>query len=525
MIKSETGLLTAIISRCGGLIFAAFFFAGCSVSKSSVGPAKKYPLAKMQKDYSVFQHVLEEYHPGLYWYTSKDSMDYFFSRGYRQLKDSMTESEFRKVLSLVVAGINCGHTSVRPSKKSPVILDSFLARSFPLNLKIWDDTAVVVSNLIRKDSVLKRGAVIKKINGKPIDEIIDTLSKYISSDGYNHTHKWQTLSGRGYFGSLYTSLFGISEKYNVEYIDSSGQTRSGMIPFYKPVFDSAGRSALAAIIDGRVPGLSRKERKRLQLRGARSLRIDSVNHTTAFMNLNTFSRGSRIKNFLRTSFKSLSKNKVEDLVIDLRSNGGGIVTNSTTLSRYLVDRPFKVADSLYAIKKSGSYGRYIQNNFFNRLFIGIMTRKKSDGLYHFGYFERHYFKPKKNNHFKGNVYIISGGNSFSATTLFISSLKNQKNVTVVGEETGGGAYGNSAWLIPDVTLPETRVRFRLPLFRLVIDKNYPKDGRGIQPDVSVGPIVEAIRRGRDNKMEKVIELIREIQNSKKNNKNQNSRTK
>ena len=59
----------------------------------------------------------------------------------------------------------------------------------------------------------------------------------------------------------------------------------------------------------------------------------------------------------------------------------------------------------------------------------------------------------------------------------------QDNVTIVGEETGGGAYGNTAWLIPDVTLPETGVRFRLPLFRLVIDKNYPKNGKGVQPEV------------------------------------------
>lgn len=34
---------------------------------------------------------------------------------------------------------------------------------------------------------------------------------------------------------------------------------------------------------------------------------------------------------------------------------------------------------------------------------------------------------------------------------------------VVGEETGGSAYGNSAWLIPDVRLPETGVRFSIAL--------------------------------------------------------------
>ena len=82
---------------------------------------------------------------------------------------------------------------------------------------------------------------------------------------------------------------------------------------------------------------------------------------------------------------------------------------------------------------------------------------------------------------------------------------------MVGEETGGGAYGNTAWLIPDLTLPETGIRFRLPLFRLVIDKNIPKDGRGVQPEVIAVPTTEAIRRGVDYKMEKVMDLIRSHQ--------------
>src|SRR6185369_11476709 len=90
----------------------------------------------------------------------------------------------------------------------------------------------------------------------------------------------------------------------------------------------------------------------------------------------------------------------------------------------------------------------------------------------------------------------------------------QENVLVVGEETGGGAYGNTAWLIPDVTLPETKIRFRLPLFRLVIDKNYPKNGKGVQPEVEVTPTVDAVRRGADYKLDKVIEMIREDKSEK-----------
>jgi hypothetical protein len=80
---------------------------------------------------------------------------------------------------------------------------------------------------------------------------------------------------------------------------------------------------------------------------------------------------------------------------------------------------------------------------------------------------------------------------------------------IVGEETGGGAYGNNAWLIPDVTLPLTKVRFRLPLFRLVIDADLPKNGRGIIPEVEALPTVNDIRSNIDFKMRKVTEMIKQ----------------
>ena len=89
-------------------------------------------------------------------------------------------------------------------------------------------------------------------------------------------------------------------------------------------------------------------------------------------------------------------------------------------------------------------------------------------------------------------------------------MRDQNNVTIVGEETGGGAYGNTAWLIPEVVLPNTKVRFRLPLFRLVVDaKNGIEKGRGVMPEVESLPTVHDIRRSIDFKMEKTIELIRE----------------
>ena len=52
------------------------------------------------------------------------------------------------------------------------------------------------------------------------------------------------------------------------------------------------------------------------------------------------------------------------------------------------------------------------------------------------------------------------------------------------------------------------MRFRLPLFRLVMDASLPKNGRGVMPEVEALPTVKDIRHNTDFKMEKVRELIK-----------------
>jgi len=488
-------------------------FTACGVNRSSFSPDKKYSLQQVEKDYSLYREILEEHHPSLYWYISKDSMDHYFNYGQQHLKDSMTEPEFRKVLNYVTSKIGCGHTSVRSSKAWIKYSDTArLGKMFPLSVKIWEDTMVVTANLNRKDSILKRGTVITKINGKAEQKIVDTLFEYIPTDGYNLTHKYQTLSNRGVFGSLYTSIFGVSERYTIEYLDASGQIRSTSALVYNPS-DTINRAAIRPV--NNTPQPSRRERKQQGLNNVRLLKIDSVNHT-AMMDLSSFAEGYQLRRFFRNSFRALQQNKIDHLIIDVRNNGGGEVTNSMLISRYLVTHKFKISDSLYSVRKGSPYQQYIKHHFWNKLFMTFFTKKKKDGNYHFGYFERHYFKPRKNDHYNGKVYILIGGNSFSATTLFVSAVVKQDNVTVIGEETGGGAYGNSAWLIPNVTLPETGVRFRLPLFRLVLDKNYPKAGKGVQPEVESKPTVEAVRRSADFKLDKAMELIKADKSEKDN---------
>jgi hypothetical protein len=474
-------------------------FASCSVSKP-YSPSKKYSPEALEEDYSIFRSSLEESHPSLYWYTPKDSMEYYFEVGKNKLKDSLTETGFRYVLSYVISKIRCGHTSVRASRGA-LNFSGTQGMSFPLYIKAWPDTVIVTANLNRKDSNITRGVILKAIDGKPISYIVDSMFSYLSADGYNTTHKYQTLSNGGIFRSLYAVIFGLKQRIPVEFIDTLGNLRTATLSLYNPRADTSR----TAVRQG--PKLSRKERKQLEREAMRSLRTDTALHT-AFMEVNTFTKGAKLRSFFRRSFKEIRKKNIANLVIDLRGNGGGSVVLSNLLTKYIADKPFMIADSLYALRRTSAYGKYQNSRFFNWLFLQFLTRKRKDGKYHFGLYEGKKFKPKGSNHFEGTTYILTGGNTFSAASLVAKTLQEQEDVIVVGEETGGGAYGNTAWLIPDMTLPNTGVRFRLPLFRLVIDKDAEK-GRGVQPEVYSLPTVEAIRRSEDYKMEKVKELIRE----------------
>ena len=75
----------------------------------------------------------------------------------------------------------------------------------------------------------------------------------------------------------------------------------------------------------------------MNLQNMRSLRIDA-NNQTAFLDVNSFRKRLPVKKFFKQSFRSIRKHHINYLVVDVRGNGGGSVTNSTLLSKYLVDQ-------------------------------------------------------------------------------------------------------------------------------------------------------------------------------------------
>ena len=486
------------------ILFLLIIFASCSVSNKNYDPGKKYSRQQLQQDYSLLRNILEKKHPTLYWYTSKDSMNFYFDSLYNNITDSMTELQFGwNVLAPLTQKIRCGHTSFSMSKGWNKFIRNRTIPSFPLYLKIWGDTMVVTANLNRKDSIIKHGMLITSINGLRCREMVQQMFQYLPLDGYADNVNYIRISGN--FPFYHRNVFGLYKNYRVGYIDSLGREKTILLPMFSPVIDSSKKHH-PPDGNGAPHKPTRKERKE----SYRSLVTDS-SINTAVMTLNTFTNGTgrHLRSFFKQSFKKIKQQQIKNLILDLRSNGGGDVTMSVLLTKYLRDTPFKVSDSSYAIAKSfRPYTKYISHGFWYNLGLLFVTKKKKDGNYHFGYWDRHVFYPKKKNHFDGNIYVLINGPTFSASTIFCNAIKGQHNVILAGEETGGGWYGNSGLLIPDIVLPVTKLRVRLPFFKIVQFDHVAKNGRGVAPDIFIPPTVEGVRKNIDRKMEIVKGIIK-----------------
>lgn len=481
------------------LVCILFTFSSCRMALSQYSPTQKYSTTVLQEDYRFLKKVLEQKHPSLYWYTPKDTMDYYFKQQYDLIKDSMTEEAYVwKVLSPLIAKIRCGHTSVLMSNKYEKATKHLKSSFFPLYLKIWNDTMAVTGSLLKKDSVFRRGTIIKSINGMTATDFEHQFFEYLSKDGYAENLNFVRVSSD--FSYFYKSILGLSKEYQVEYLDSSGNQQSIKIPLYKPDEDIEKKKKDSVIIKKlSEPRIRRVERYR-------TFTIDSSKQF-ATIRLNTFSKG-RLRTFFRKSFRSIRKNQINNLIVDIRINGGGNVSTSTLFTKYFSDKPFKIADSVYSIVNTVTpYSKNFQHKWLNNLQYLFISKKKNDGLYHLSRYENKFYPIKRKNHYGGKVYVLISGPTFSASCLFLNAIKGQINIKLVREETGGGSYGNNGIMIPDLILPETKVRVRIPLFRIIQQEHVSEKGRGITPDIYVPTSYDAIQKGYDKKMSVVKEMI------------------
>lgn len=477
----------------------------CTSCSNRLQPITKLPSDKLRKDFDVLRATLEKTHPSLYWYTSKETFDSLWVVQRQRITDSMQVLDYAlQVLAPITSMVRCGHTTLSLPPALVRITANQKKPSFPILAKLWNDTLLVTGNLDKENKFIKRGMLITEINGHSVAQIKDKIYRQLSADGYAHNFNQIRISGN--FPLYLGRAIGTSDKYDLSLMDSIGTVLHYQIPAWIEKADTAKEKKPPAVTE---KSGGRKER----LLKVRNLRIDTAS-STAFMYLESFGGNLRLQRFFKSSFRRINEARIKHLVVDIRNNGGGQVNLAADLATYLRKSPFRVADSAYATTRTfGAVKKHFSSAFFYGLALNLLTKRSGD-TYHLQYWEKHSFHPKDKLFFSGDVYLITGGPTFSAASLFAHWLKGQHNVTLVGEETGGANHGNSGLLFAKVVLPNSKLRLRLPLFRLVQFEHPPKTGRGIQPDVYVGPTIPSVLQRNDLKMQRVKELIDVARKSK-----------
>ena len=94
------------------------------------------------------------------------------------------------------------------------------------------------------------------------------------------------------------------------------------------------------------------------------------------------------------------------------------------------------------------------------------------------------YKPKRQNHFDGKLYVITDGFTATASSMLPSCLKQHTNAIFIGNQASGGYNGNNGGSFPIITLPKSKIEIIFPAYRLILDKK-SENRAGIIPGINV----------------------------------------
>jgi C-terminal processing protease CtpA/Prc len=475
-------------------------------------PSRTFTPEQLRSDFTRLRQALEAGHPSLYWYITPDSLNAVFDATLARLDHPMTERAYRLALEPLFTQIRCGHTGVYASTGALRYRKQHRPHDFPLSVVERGGKLFVFSNL-STDSTVQRGQEIVRIDGQPAMDVYQQIRALVTSDGYNETYK--TFVAATNFGGYYRYLHGEKAQYEVALTDSTGQVRTLRLTERREVRNRRKNAKPAPAARPPVPLPSPVLPTEAVLRrppqpvGNRNIRLlfSERDSSVAVLDHNTFAEPN-YRRIYRRIFRTLHERKTPNLVIDLRNNGGGRTASSQLLVAYLADSAFRMYRSTEACRQRRVFNRYLNERIPRWMALRVVARKSEQGTLAL----RSATKPKRpvrRYRYEGRVFVLTNGGSFSASSITAANLQAQGRATVVGRETGGGRNGCTAWIIPYLTLPETRVRVRFPLFRIETAVDAPNEGRGVLPDHEVHATLSDLLANRDTDLEKVYELVRQ----------------
>ncbi|MES2514567.1 MAG: S41 family peptidase [Bacteroidota bacterium] len=468
------------------IFFIILYLFGFS-QKKEFDLQKKYSSTQVLQDIDFTEKYLTKFHPDPYRYISKDSLHAFVTRVKAAIDTSLTEMQVRFYIKQIVAKIGCGHTDVDASVAYAKTVKKTNRPILPLNIFITDSSRLVVLNNLSTDTVIKAGDEILSIHKYSQKQIIKTIYSIYTTDGYNQTFKKQGTRHKS-FKYFYSFCFGFKPEYNVKIKQEDQSIRI------------VNLKAISSLKDTLI--LPKKDSV-TPLQQTKKCRYYYANSAVAVIDIDGFS-GKHWYRFLRRSFKDIRKRKTENLVIDLRDNGGGQIAYGLNLLSYLIDKP----NSLSFDRKPNllPFNFRFKMGLFSRI-TPILFCLRFQSFPKHGRLRHYLFSlPKHRNAYAGKLFVLVNGKSFSMSGVASSYLKYKANATIIGEETGGNVAGSNAVISGKIILPNTRVRIYIPVYHIYHHINAENSGHGLMPDYPIYYSKETILNGDDPVMQKALEL-------------------
>lgn len=519
---------------------------GCvSVEQYNEKRAQPISVKKLQKDIDFVQKNLYARHPDYDYYTPKSVLDARFDSLRKAIDHPMTSNEFFVHISPVIASVRQGHMATLPaprkvSRERKKYLKTMGASPLQQFDYQWEQEHLYVVKNKSEDSSIRKGWEVIAINGLGVRDIYTKYSRSFTSDGYNQT------ALPGFFArrvpTFYNEELGPLDSLSYTFKTKSGDIvvreirRTGKKTAVKPAAADSAKLVKSDPLKPDTTALAQKEKEKLKAQREkeeehnkslygydksrkeyiRSLKFYGKDSTLAYLKIGQFGEG-RFRKAYTKLFDSIYKAKSEVLVLDLRDNPGGRAMEITELYKYFADSAFK----LYAPSKVSSKSSLLNAGFYNRMpkaiwpFFSIYypfyavhrfvnTTRHADGSYYYAGMSGNKWKQPHEHAFKGKVYLLINGGSFSAACLMASRLSVLPNVTIVGEETGGDFNGTVAGIMPILHLPNSNIIWRIGLMHVRPLNRTDVKGRGIFPDQAFSQPVSDIIADKDQAMDWIL---------------------
>jgi hypothetical protein len=396
-------------------------------------PAYLKPISpdELKEDLDFLFKTIEEVHPNMYAYTSKEEFEPMQDELYRQIKRPISQLDFYKLLAPVVASLKDGHTFAWPFVEQ---YKEYLAgggQPLPLAFRVDESELVITDNYGQGELPVSSTAL--KLAQQAASDFVYGVSRRFPAHGRDRN---PGILERAELVPLILWIeYGPVNSLLIKIRTPAGQVRNHTVR-------SMARNEMQAKIVQKKGNTYRllKEKE------------------TGLIELNDWSDDpGEFDGFLRTTFEQLHEDSVRSLVLDLRQNPGGDARRVKALMDYLTDQPYKLFEQR-KVKLSAQCRFYREE-------VGPSVYEKRIGSV--VALDPPPVQPsKKESPFRGQVFVLIGARSTSASTAFAAAVQYYEIGTLVGDETGdtkrifGGCF--------PVILPHSRLRIHVSTESLIM---------------------------------------------------------